>query len=216
MRKALFCFYFLVSSISLSGFINQNNDIQLWITEELYKNISSCSFLSLANEWRIGNNVSQLYFFYLQGILGYKIHPQADLGLGYRQIWHLLDDRWRLIYEPFVECLLYKTVKKHTFDFRNRIAYRMRESQENIWQYRGRVRWIESWEIAHRTFQPYLSNEIFVESSGGFNQDRLGMGIIYPFLDRLRGTFYFMLRFQKFDHEWRHHNVFGFWLTLQF
>lgn len=216
MKKTLCHLCFLLYSITLWGNINQNNDVQFWLTELVHKDFSSCFFIDIANEWRFGNDVSQLYFFYVQGMLGFIINENILLGIGHRQIWHLLEMKWKKIFEPQTDLIFKKKCHKYEFELRNRISYLLRQSQEDLWQYRGRVRMNYYWRIKNQVYSPFISNEIFLQSKHGLTQDRLGIGINTPFFDFLKGDIYYILRFLKQDHLWTHQHVFGLWLYFYF
>ncbi len=206
----------LFFSIPLWGTVNQNNDVQLWVTEALHKKINPTCTFHLYNEWRFGDDISKLYFFYLQGIFSVKVNDWLHAGPGYRQIWNLRGDQWRLAYEPFGEVLIKKQKGSFEFQFRNRVSYIVREKDTNFWLYRGRLRWVTAWKVNERIYQPYLSNEIFLHSQDGFSQDRIVAGVLVPLIGSILGDFYYMLRFQVGNDHWTHQHIFGTWFNLYF
>lgn len=203
----------LLFCIPAWGYINQNNDVQLWIAESVSKNISPTCSLALSNEWRIGDDISKLYFFYLQGTAEFKPSRYCYLVPGYRQIWDLREAIWRLAFEPFLQ-VTFRT--NELFQFRNRISYIVREATFNVWQYRARFLLSGDWQVGTRTCKPYISNEIFVRSRFGFDQNRLIAGILVPLFGRFEGDFYYMLRFLKSNDHWTHQHVIGTWLSIKF
>jgi len=207
--------FFLLLSLPLLGVINQNNDLQVWVTEEVDVQIAPVASVSVANEWRIGDDVSKLYFFYLQGILKLEVQPWFQLGPGYRHIWALRGNRWRMTFEPLVDSVFHKTKGDWKFQIRHRISYLDNEKAQNLWQYRGRVRCECLWKTARGTIGSYLSNEAFVLSHIGFSQDRVMAGAIVPLFGPVKGNFYYMLRFLR-QETWTHQHVFGSWFTIEF
>lgn len=195
------------------GFVNQNNDVQLWIAESVNKSVSPKCTLYLSNEWRIGDDVSKLYFFYLQGAVEFKPYSFFYLVPGYRQIWDLRLDIWRLSFEPFLDVIFQKN---EFFQFRNRISYIVREAIFNVWQYRARFRFRGNWEVGNKIYYPYISNEIFIRSRSGFDQNRLLAGLLVPLFGRLDGDFYYMIRFLKSNFHWTHQHIFGTSLNMKF
>lgn len=189
--------------------VNQNNDLQLWVTESLSRPVHPrCSF-SLANEWRFGNNISQLYFIYLQGIAGIKVSKQIDLGPGYRQAWRLFDAKWRLTYEPLLDLIFHQ---RNVFQFRNRISYLAHERAKNVWQYRARIR-LSSENWAHNLF---IANEVFIDSHFGFTQNRTFAGVNIPLFAMINADLSYMLRFLKSERGWTHQHIFGTWFNFAF
>lgn len=211
MRRALlmqrfFSLFFLLS-LPLWARVDQNNDVQLWITEAINIEINDRVILNLANEWRFGDNVSKFHFVYLQGILGTKLTEKIDMGTGYRQIWRLDRKNWRNTYEPLVEFIFHKERK---FQFRNRLSYLINERAVNLWQYRGRVRL----NAIDWTYNPFVSNEVFVRSREGFMENRSIVGVEVPFTSKGVTDLYFMLRFLKRDRVWTHQYIFGAWFSF--
>jgi hypothetical protein len=205
-----------LASLPLWGEVNQNNDVQLWLTEAVHKELSPSCAMHLSNEWRVGDDISKLYFFYLQGMATFKINQGSELGPGYRQIWHLVKSQWRLTYEPFLDLLFHKKKGSLELSLRNRFSYLFREAEVDVFQYRGRVRATTSWKAGDRVFQVYLSNEIFLRSRFGFSQDRLAIGTVIPLLNHVDGDFYYMLRFLQRGDHWTHQHVFGTWVNFSF
>jgi hypothetical protein len=214
--KIFFLGLLLFFSIPLCSAVNQNNDVQLWITEAVHKKITSRSTLHLYNEWRFGDDISKLYFFYVQGVLGTEVNRWLNVGPGYRQIWEIRASQWRLTYEPFGEALIKMEKGSFEFQFRNRVSYIMREKETDFWLYRGRLRWVAACNLKGRTYRPYFSNEIFLHSQNGFSQDRIAGGILVPLVGSLLGDFYYMIRFQKSHEHWTHQHIFGTWFNLYF
>lgn len=206
-------FFFLVLGAAAWGQVNKNNDVQLWIGEELTKKASSYCNAIFTNEWRIGNDITQLYHVYLQGLLDFKLHECFSMGPAYRQNWIRFDSKWREVYEPFFETFF---SKGRFFQFRNRISYLMIESAPNFWQYRTRIQFMGTWKFRSKALYPYVSGEFFVRSQMGLSQMRFTAGMSIPFMENFRGSFYYLLRYLNSDPHWTHQHILGTWLRLNF
>ncbi|MDE3047294.1 MAG: DUF2490 domain-containing protein, partial [Verrucomicrobiota bacterium] len=171
-------------------------------TESVVKTFNSRCALHLANEWRIGDDISKLYHVYLQGILKVSLTDRIDIAPGYRQTWRLRQNQWRLDEEPLFELFFHAGDQ---FQVRNRISYVIREAAMNFWQYRLRLRYIYTdWKV-----HPFVSNEIFVISRDGFSENRTIAGVSVPLSCFSDWDFYAMLRFLKTDPSWTHQYIFG-------
>jgi len=203
----------LLFSLPLCAYINQNNDVQLWTSAYYEQKLSDRVFLELANQYRIGNDMSELYFTYLQGIVSFKPTEGVLVAPGYRQTWQRTATQpWSLSYEPFVETILRKERGGARIELRNRVIYFMREVGANSWLWRGRLRWMR----LEGRVRSYVSNEVFIDSRTGVEQDRIALGMFVPFIRHLRGDFYYMLRFRKQDNHWAHQHIVGLGLDLNF
>lgn len=187
-----------------------NNDLELWITDAFNKQLTPKCALNLSNEWRFRHDISELYFVYLQGVANLYLSNRLNIGPGYRQIWHLRQDSWKLSYEPLLNILMHKG---EIFQLRHRLSYLVRERERNIWQYRIRVRFsTEYW-----TYNPFFSNEAFVVSHYGFTQNRTMIGVNIPFFSKVNADLSYMLRFSKSTTEgWRHQHILGTWVNFLF
>ena len=203
------CFFFCIPTWAT---INQNNDVQLWISGDFRKTLSNQCSLDLTNEYRFGNDMSELFFIFLQGLFSYKFNPYVKIEPGYRQIW-VKPDHWSLIYEPFAHFIFQNPGK---WDVRNRIAYLIPELTKNVWLYRARIRLFGRWKVKGHELNPYLSNEFFVLSRGGFAQDRIIVGIFPKLYRHISGDFYYMLRLFKVSEGWRPNHVFGTRVDFKF
>ncbi|MBX7066324.1 MAG: DUF2490 domain-containing protein [Parachlamydiales bacterium] len=200
---------FLFFAIPIWASVNQNNDVQLWLTDSFVKQIHPRCTLYLSNEWRIGDNISKLFYVYVQGTSRFALTDRIDFAPGFRQAWNLQLNKWRLEYEPLAEIYFHAG---NFVQFRNRISYVIREARNNIWQYRGRLRFnLDYWQV-----RPFFSEEVFVMSHDGFNQNRTIGGVNVPLFGRSNIDLYYMLRFLKSAGTWTHQHVFGGWVYFQF
>jgi len=203
----------LLLILPLYAYINQNNDVQIWVEEYMDAKITSDLSIDIKNQWRFGNNASELYHIYLQGLLGYGLTDEAFIASGYRQTWRRSSTApWSLEYEPIAECIFRRIHGWAGLDVRNRISYIIREVGENSWHWRGRVRWM----MREGPCRPYLSNELFMNLQTGFDQDRIMFGVLIPFIEHVRGDLYYMLRFLNGAEYVTHQHIFGLGLDLQF
>lgn len=201
--------FFLLFVCPLWGVVNQNNDVQIWVTEGAVFGTGERYQLHLANEWRFGNDVSQWFHTYLEGIFKIQCTDRIDIGPGYRQTWRLQQDKWRLAFEPMFNLFFHH---KEVFQLRNRLSYIINQKDQNIWQYRFRVRL----KADYWTYNPYFSNEIFVISHDGFSENRTQVGVDVPLWNRTRSDVYYMLRFKDDNNVWTHQHIFGVWLHMRF
>lgn len=212
--KLLLAISFLCFTNMIWAHVNQNNDVQVWVAADFQKKISPKSSFDVSNEYRFGDNLTELYFIYLQGIYSYQFHECLKIEPGYRQIWRkILNGKdWGLIYEPLCNFTIQRSGK---WDIRQRISYQFTEKAPNRWLYRARIRWLGRGSFYGHQLNPYISNEIFVFSRGGLAQDRLLLGIMPQLYRWLNGDFYYMFRYFK-DFGWDHHHIFGIKLTAKF
>lgn len=201
--------FFIFFTIPVWAAVNQNNDVQFWFTDSFVKPVHPRCTFYLSNEWRIGDNVSKLFYVYVQGTSKIALTEKIDFAPGFRQAWNLQLNKFRLEYEPLVEVYFHS---KNFIQFRSRMSYVIREARNNIWQYRGRIRV----QFADWRYRPFFSNEVFVMTHDGFNQNRSVVGINVPLFKRTNTDLYYMLRFLKSAGSWTHQHVFGTWINFQF
>ena len=206
----------LFIALPLWSYVNQNGDAQLWIGEDVHKKITPLCTLKLSNEWRFGEDMSTLYFFYLQGLCSIDVNPSCEITPGYRQILQLRGSNWDLTSEPLINVTFAKKKRFGQFQFRNRISYLFRENEPDAWLYRARFRWAGTWELSSMQLEPYVSNEFFFFAHQGFSQDRISAGIVIPFFSCFRTDLYYMIRLLETNEKWIYQQILGTWLNLHF
>lgn len=215
--KKFFLFFLLVSAGWAQ--IDKNGDFQIWTREIIKKHFNPTWAFLIMQENRIGDDASKLFhiFLHAQGI--YKPTQWLGIAPGYRQSWRrfpLNSNHWLPEYSPLIDVTFVMRPGDWQFVDRNRVQYRVIDSDPSHWLYRNRFRIIPPWSFTRFCLNPFIDNEILFHQRFGFDEDRLCGGFLLWIYENLSGQLYYMCRFLKKEPHWIHTNVLNVTLLLAY
>lgn len=208
--------YLGLSSV-ITAFAYEDGDWQFWNTEGIEGNIVEHGKVTLAEEFRFGGNMGELYYHHTDGGLTYKLSDGLHLGLNYRQIYEKKKGEWKEGKRPHINGTIEWKWQGFRLKNRNRFEYRICEGKEDVWRYRSKltitvpVKWIEAGT------QFYLADEIFVSlDKGEFNRNRLYAGFNARLMKYLKGSVFYLWQTSKKYEAWNSSNILGVTLKVIF
>ena len=207
---------FLLSTIFVSARFNKNGDFQIWETHTLEKTITDSFGIRIDNELRIGDDISRVFYLYVQGFLVYRPYNWLILSPGYRQEWLRKDGALKPQYVPQFDTYFIYVSDKIVITNRNRLGYLFRYKEFNSIFYRGRLRFSFPLRKESLFMQPYIDNEIFIIQGRGFNQNRSSIGVLFKVTDHFDPRFYYMVRLDKENGSWKQINIIGLHLYFTY
>jgi len=107
------------------------------------------------------------------------------------------------------------------FALRNRFEVRIFPSTDQYrFRYRARVKIGPKFKTQHASFNPFIFNEFFLETSkspGGFNQNRAAVGNTFGFKkDKIKFTLYYLIRQDHKNEGWILRHVLGTGLAFTY
>ncbi|MGD9782938.1 MAG: DUF2490 domain-containing protein [Kiritimatiellia bacterium] len=152
---------------------------QVWLDQSASKDLTEKSTVRAAQSFRYDCDEGRLATYYLEA--GYARHLRSwlDGGLGYRQQYDQRDGHWIEENRPFVELTPRWKTRLATLSDRNRLEYRVRAGQEDVWRYRNKLtlQW-NAW--AAFGLKPYVAAEAFADESAKLkerNRTRFTLGL---------------------------------------
>ncbi len=221
LLKKLFRYILVLFPLALSAQINRNGDFQIWCWNFAAKQFSPEWMLLSLFEFRVGDEASKFYraSFSIEPIYT----PVKWLGLapGYRQVglrFPINSNHWKPEYTPFADVFFFLFPSKWQLIDRNRVEYRILDSDPVHWVYRNRIRIVPPRTFTSFQINPYLENEIFIRQRRGLNEDRLTVGLMSHIYKNLSGELSYMARFQKqhLSRDWIHQNILNIVFFLAF
>lgn len=188
-----------------------NGDFQIWNTDgediKIYKNVK----YSMEQEYRFGENAHELYYQHYDFGFVYGFDKSLDLGFFYRLVLEKYKKKWREEDMPNVNATIKLDFWKFKFDDRNRIEYRHFRFKDDSIRYRNKFTLKYPIDFKKIKISPYVSDEIFVVSTGaGFNEDRFFTGIEFELTKYAKADFYYMLKENRTSGDkWTWANVLG-------
>ena len=187
--------FFVAAQASREACAYDNGDFQIWNMDgediQIYKNVK----YSMEQEYRFGENATELYYQHYDFGFVYGFDKRLDLGLFYRLIFERYKQKWREEDMPNINATIKLDFWKFKFDDRNRIEYRHFRYKDDSIRYRNKFSLKYPIDFKKIKISPYISDEIFVVSTGaGFNENRFCPGIEFELTKYAKADFYYMLR----------------------
>lgn len=201
----------------LQANIDTNGDWQFWNYDRYYAYFNKDAGVFIEQEYRVGDQISTLYYVHTLVGFFYDVFSWFRVMPAFRQTFHRGGEHlpWHTDYTPFFETLFTIPLGKSTFMNRTRFEYII---GSNIKTFLLRNQFFLTLPVTFTSLkiQPYLSDEIFITSYNGFNQNRFNAGFIFPFFPQFRTQVYYMLRNIKPEHTWHYNNAVGMNLIFDF
>jgi len=195
-----------------------NNDFQIWHTQNQEFKIKDNSKLTLEEEFYWGDNASDFYYHHYDAGFVYSLNKYLDLGVNYRQVYEKKKGDFKEENRPHLGAVLNYPLWGFKFSDRNRFEYRHFDYQDDFWRYRNKFTAKFPWKFTKMEIQPYVADEFFVdlEDGGIFNKNRFYAGFGFGFTDNIKAELYYLLQSSKSSGDWNDANVFGSKLKLKF
>jgi hypothetical protein len=194
-----------------------DGDFQVWHTDYEEKKLNNKFKISMEEEFRWGDNASELYYQHYEPGLTYEINEHLDLALKYRQIYDKKNGKFKEENQPNLNATLKWQTFGCSFDDRSRLEYRHFDYQPDSWLYRNKLTSKLPWKFTRFEIQPYLSDEIFINFyNTAFSRNRFSAGFGISLTKNIKAEIYYMLQSTKSSHLWTEANIFGSKLKILF
>jgi hypothetical protein len=213
LRIALIiCLGLFIASESLA----EDGDWQLWNTESIEGAFAEDWKVKLEEEFRIGDNMEELYYHHTDGGLNYKLTDLFSVSLNYRQIFEKTKEEWKEENRPHINGTIKWKWQDFALEDRNRFEYRIRAGKENVWRYRNRFAITFPVKRAKFDIKPYLADEVFLDlDEGEFSRNRLYAGIEAKLMKHLGADIFYLWQTSKKDKDWIDFNIVGVKLKVK-
>ena len=219
----LMCPCFLFSKIDVP------NDFQIWNRSGFQCDLSKRFSLRYDMEYRYGNDSRELYLKIFEGGAIYTPNQYLQTKLGYRQMYDKEYGQWFPALVPLGEIVLFIPIYRFLFLNRNRLEYRMVQSEGKnavyleeydansgikFFLYRNRTTLFSPQLSRKLPINFYLSDEFFCQQGKGLNQNRVLVGLLIPLNQRMSADLFFQKRFLKREGQWYSQNILGTYLNF--
>lgn len=217
MKRILFITA-LVTLIALNAYAYDNGDFQIWNTD--YQNIEVIKKikLSMEQEFRFGENASELYYQHYEWGVVFGFDRMLDLAFCYRLVLDKYKHKWREEDQPNVNATLKLDLWKFKFEDRNRLEYRHFRYRDDFIRYRNKFTLKLPFDFKKIKVSPYASDEIFISSNAtGFNENRICSGVEFGLTKYVKFDTYYLFKSNKVKGDkWNSANVLGLKLKIAF
>ena len=118
---------------TINSFAYDRGDFQIWNSNAQDVKIGKGTKLTLEEEFRYGENASELFYQHYDWGFNWSFDKRLDLALGYRLVFDRIKRKLMESDEPYGVLTLKQDVWKFRLDDRNRLEYRhFRFAPDNI------------------------------------------------------------------------------------
>jgi hypothetical protein len=197
----------------------KNGDFQVWNTDVEEFKAGKNSKIAFEEEFRWGDNAGEFYYQHYDAGFFYNLREWFNVGAGYRQVYELVNKRFKAENEPYATATLSWELDNLKFEDRNRMEYRDFNYKHDSWRYRNKISLKLPWKFTKIDIQPYVSDEIFIGFGGvptDMNQNRFSTGLTMNITKNLKADIYYMLQGTKSSNKWVTANILGTKLKIAF
>ena len=210
--RALALLLFVLVSSNAWGY--EDGDFQIWNTDTEDVCVAKNTHLNAEQEFRWGGNASQLFYHHYEAGMSYDLEKWLSIGGGYRQVYQLSKNIFRVENEPYITFSLKNKFYGFDIDDRSRFEYRHFDYQQDTGRYRNKVTVVAPYEVLR--MKPFVSDELFFDYNSGFDQNRFSVGVCVNVNQHLTPEVYYMVQDSKGSTKWTDANVLGLKLKLRF
>ena len=203
--------------LSLSSFAYADADWE-------YKSRYSVSFPvidrwegSVISESRYQDDMSDHHYSHLEAVLGHDFLDWLELGTTYRYVSRATDDGWRRENRPSIYAELKWSWADFEFSNNNKLDYRIREDNEDIFRYKNKLKIEYPVEWTELKISPYVSEVIFWDFDiGELNGYRLEAGFSMQLLKKSELCIAYQFGNDKKSDDWTDTNYLITYLKISF
>lgn len=189
-------------------------EFQLWTEFGVEGPVAANLHIGARSEARFTDDASRVGLYSWNLGLAYAWHEHFVGALEFLQEYTRSNGGFATENRPQITLTWVDVLRGLEVSDRNKFEGRLFEASEDQFRYRNRAQAVLPLRLWPRGPRPFISEEIFVETGAGFNQNRLSSGLVLM-VGPLVGTVYGMLLSAKND-GWSQTGVLGFTFTYSF
>ncbi len=195
-----------------------DGDFQIWHNEVQEFNVSKKIKVPLEEEFRYGDNASELYYHHYDIGLTYDANKNLTIGVFYRQIYEGEKGKSKPEFQPHFDITPKVDIYGFHLEDRNRFEYKLYDdNRADIVEYRNKISIRSPWKLTPLKIQPYVADEVFVWlNTAFFRRNRFDAGASFEFAKNLKGDVYYRLQCTKKSGRWTDANILGLKLKVSF
>jgi hypothetical protein len=172
---------------------------------------------SVISESRYKDDMSDHHYSHLEVALSYDFLDWLEIGTNYRYISRTTDDGWRRENRPSIYAELKWNWADFEFSNNNKLDYRIREDNEDIFRYKNKLKIEYPAEWTALKISPYASEEIFCDFDiGQLNGYRLEAGFSMQLMKNSELCIAYQFGNDKKSDEWTDTNYLITYLKISF
>lgn len=199
----------------------KDEDFGYWGIYDLEKKLNTQWKIKMGEELRFRNH-NGLYYAETHVGVDYKPIQYLALGAEYQQIcssrWKKQKNMWYWDNVPRIYLTPQYSWEGFLFEDRNMLEFRFKQEAQNTVRYRNMVTVTAPWKWTRFELQPYMANEIFLETTrNGMIEDRYFAGFKWHLWGPVYGSIFYLRHSTKNSlAKWTSLNILGTSVKISF
>lgn len=210
-KQILYCLLFvLLNADKTYAQSLPDNDRQIWLTTAFEQSLAKTWKVGNEEEFRLGNDLTRLYYFHSEFNLTFRAKKYLQLGGGYRQVFERKSIVWLAEQRPFIFATVNGNWHGTALSNRSRLEYRLREASTKQLRYRNKSTAVLPWQFTHWHIRPFLADELFLDlTAGNIQRNRLFAGIQCKLSSGIGLEGYYLLQTSRSGNGWQSFHALG-------
>jgi len=205
-------FFLIIPGILFSqGF----DDTQLWHAEKFEKPINDKTSLALEQDFRIGENMTNLVYFHADFGIKRIINKTFSFNLNFREVFEQKGPELTREHRPHGQIAWKRELGPLAISSRARLEYRIRQDKDPVFRNRDMLSLKYGKGFTPLMLVPYVANEIFYDfKKSELNRNRFFIGVNIGSIKSFKPTIYFLIQTGIENKEYSHIGILGFKLKF--
>ncbi len=204
--ERLLVFLICISFISAQGF----EDNQFWHAEKFQKKINEKTSIALEQDFRMGNNASELIYVHADFGIKRKLTKSFSVNLNFREVFEQKGDVLTREHRPHGQLAWKGKSGPFALSSRARLEYRMKQDKDPVIRNRDLVSIKIGKGFTPLKLVPYIADEIFYDmEESELNRNRFYIGCEIQSISIIKTALYFLQQKDLKNDVWEPTNVVG-------
>ncbi len=208
----------LMLPAAADAYAYEDGDFQIWHTEAQEIGLKQGAKLIFEEEFRYGDNASELYYQHYDVGLAYDVNKYLTTSINYRQIYEGENGKFKPEYNPHLNIIPKCEFYGFKIEDRNRFGGKLHDdNRADMIEYRNRLLVKAPWKFTPLGIQPYVSDEVFMYlNSAWWRRNRFSVGVTMDIIKNIKGDIYYILQSTKKSGRWTEANILGMKIKAAF
>jgi hypothetical protein len=206
-RERILIFLVIITTTYTQGF----KDNQLWHAEKFQKKINDKTSLALEQDFRLGNNASELRYVHADFGIKHQLTKVFFVSLNFREVFEQKGDKLTREHRPHGQIAWKGKIGLYSISSRARLEYRMKQDKDPVFRNRDMISIKFDKGFTPLKLIPYMADEIFYDlEESELNRNRFYIGAEIGSIKMIKPVMYFLIQSGYTDEEWSHIGILGF------
>ncbi len=209
--KQAFVFFTIFATIKAQSL----EDIQFWHVEKFQKQINEKTSLSLEQDFRLGENMSELHYVHADFGIKRKLSKSLSVNVNFREVFEQKGDNLTREHRPHGTISTKMKLGLFGVSARVRLEYRMKQDKDPVFRNRDMVSIKFGKVFTPLKLVPYVADEIFYDmEKSELNRNRFYVGCEIKSISMMKVIIYHLIQDDWKNNGWEQTYIVGMKFSL--